>query len=92
VIGEIVNILDVSKNTYWNWKKQNRPIIALLEKYFSKDDLIEFLNTGKISRLEPSVLLEEQKSINQELIRRLERLEACIKKDDKIKNNQDTKE
>lgn len=52
MIDTIVKILDVSKNSYWNWKNQNRPIITLLEKYFSKDDLKEFLDTGKISKLE----------------------------------------
>lgn len=34
------------------WKKEQRPIIALLEKYFSKEDLEEFLKTGKIQKLE----------------------------------------
>ncbi len=54
MINTIVKILDVSKNTYWNWKNQNRPIISLLDKYFSKEDLQEFLQTGKIERLECS--------------------------------------
>lgn len=41
-----------SENTYYDWKKQNRPIIVFLEKYFSEEDLKEFLATGKISKLE----------------------------------------
>lgn len=41
-----------SQNTYYQWKKQNRPIIKFLEKYFSKEELEEFLNTGKINKLE----------------------------------------
>lgn len=52
MINAIVNILGVSKNSYWNYKKQERPIIAFLEKYFSKDDLEEFLNYGRVSKLE----------------------------------------
>ena len=37
-----MNLFDVSINTYYNWKKENRPIINLLDKYFSKEDLEEF--------------------------------------------------
>ncbi|MDN5125548.1 hypothetical protein PJV95_04725 [Aliarcobacter butzleri] len=47
-----MNLFDVSINTYYNWKKENRPIINLLDKYFSKEDLEEFLKTGEISKLE----------------------------------------
>jgi len=46
-----------STQTYFNWKKDSmskRPIITLLEKYFSKEELEEFLETGKISKLEQS--------------------------------------
>lgn len=35
-----------------NWKKENRPIINLLNKYFTKEELEEFLKDGKITRLE----------------------------------------
>lgn len=28
-----MNLFDISINTYYNWKKENRPIIKLLEKY-----------------------------------------------------------
>lgn len=44
-----------STQTYFNWKKDSktkRPIISLLEKYFSKDDLQEFLDTGKVAKYE----------------------------------------
>lgn len=41
-----------SQNTYYQWKKQNRPIIKFFEKYFSKEELEEFLSTGKINKLE----------------------------------------
>lgn len=40
-----------SAPTYFRWKKQNRPIIKLIEK-FSEEELIEYLNTGNIERLD----------------------------------------
>lgn len=55
-------ILDCSVSGFYKWKKQNRPIIVLLEKYFSNDDLIEFLATGKISTFE---ILEDFKMLLQ---------------------------
>ena len=69
----IVKILGVSKNSYWNYKNQNRPIIALLEKYFTKEDLQEFLETGNISKCDIQI------PIHKEIINRLERLEQKIK-------------
>lgn len=47
-----MNLFNVSINTYYNWKKEDRPIINLLDKYFSKEDLEEFLKTGEITKLE----------------------------------------
>ncbi len=41
-----------SANTYYNWKKEKRPIISLLEKYFTQTDLEEFLEYGTIEKLE----------------------------------------
>jgi hypothetical protein len=48
----ITKILDIADRTYYNWKRERRPIIGLLEKYFTNDDLEEYLKTGAISRLE----------------------------------------
>lgn len=68
MIETIVKILGVSKNSYWNYKNQERPIIFLLEKYFKKEELEEFLETGKISRLENNMVytndLDLIKSLN----------------------------
>ncbi len=44
-------ILGCTLASYYNWDKQGRPIISLLEKYFSKEDLEEFLERGDIKRL-----------------------------------------
>lgn len=41
-----------SAPTYFRWKKEKRPIIDLIEKFFSKEELEEFLKTGEISKLE----------------------------------------
>ncbi|MDY0314101.1 MAG: hypothetical protein RBR32_03405 [Bacteroidales bacterium] len=52
-------LLQNTVRTISNWKNENRPIITLLEKYFTKKDLEEFLDTGKISKFE---LLNENNS------------------------------
>lgn len=42
-----------SSTTYYTWKKEDkRFIIKLLEKYFTKEELKEFLETSEIKRLE----------------------------------------
>jgi hypothetical protein len=79
MIATIVKILDISKNSYWNYKKQERPIISLLEKYFTKEELEEFLSTGKIENFELiKGISSKQNQLNQELINRMERLEKRV--------------
>lgn len=51
-----------STQTYFNWKKEQRPILALLTKYISKNELEEFLETGRISKFE---IIEEFKWLLQ---------------------------
>jgi len=46
------DLLGNTPQTYFNWKKQNRPIVTLLNKYFSKEELEEFLRDGKIEKFE----------------------------------------
>lgn len=53
-----MELFNISINTYYLWKKQGRPIINLLEKYFTKEDLEEFLKSGKIERLDFSSELD----------------------------------
>lgn len=45
-------VFSSSEGAYYKWKKENRPIIALLDKYFAKEDLEEFLVSGKIAKLD----------------------------------------
>lgn len=46
------SLFGFSAPTFYSWKKENRPIILLIQKYFETAELIEFLNTKKIDRLE----------------------------------------
>jgi len=47
----IKKLLQISDVSYYRWKKE-RPIFDLLEKYFTKEELEEFLKSGKIEKLE----------------------------------------
>lgn len=48
----MMKIICCSVATYYLWKRNKRPVIELLEKYFSNEELIEFLETGKINKME----------------------------------------
>ena len=48
----IKKILDIKERTLYNWRKEGKPIVLLLEKYFTQSDLDEFLASGVIRRLE----------------------------------------
>ena len=49
---QIVRMLGNTEKSYYRWKEEGRPIISFLEKYFTKEDLEEFLKTGIVSKLE----------------------------------------
>lgn len=51
--------------TYYNWKREERLLINFIEKY--QDDIEEFLETGKCSKLENSN--SEQSILNDENIK-----------------------
>lgn len=59
----VSTILGCSISGYYKWKKQNRLIINLLEKYFTKEDLEEFIKIGKIMRIEDN---KDQELLNNE--------------------------
>ncbi len=59
---EIKKILNIADKTYYNWRK-TKPIVALIEKYFSKNDLAEFLENKTISKLEKLNQLQESHKI-----------------------------
>jgi|GEM_PF-5514233 len=51
----ICKLLDISDKTFYNWKKEGRLIIKLLEKYFSENEIENFIENGVITRLEPQI-------------------------------------
>lgn len=59
-------LFEFSIPSYYNWKKENRPIIKLLEKYFSNEDLEEFLEKDKIHKFDlfDKYMEEKKKKIN----------------------------
>ena len=63
----IKKVLSISDKSYYNYKEQRRPVILLLEKYFTKEDLNEFLETGKITKLEnlPNFNKEVNRIVNK---------------------------
>lgn len=48
----MANLFSASEGAYYKWKRENRPIIQLVDKYLSKENIEEFLDTGKIQKLE----------------------------------------
>lgn len=48
----ICDILDIADRTYYKFKTEERPIIYLLEHYFSVNDLQEFLTSRKLTKLD----------------------------------------
>ena len=59
----IEKFYDTTEATYYRHKKQNRPVIKFIEKYFTDDDLEEFLTTGKVSRLESQKIDDDFKDL-----------------------------
>ena len=47
----VCQILGISQGSYYRWK-QERLVINLLEKYCTKEDLEEYLDTGRIEKFE----------------------------------------
>ncbi|QDF29915.1 hypothetical protein [Halarcobacter anaerophilus] len=48
----MAKLFSTSEGTYYKWKKEDRPIIKLLDKYLAKEDLEEFFETGEILKFE----------------------------------------
>ena len=42
----ILQLMCYSRNTYYVWKREKRPIIELIDKYFTNYEIEEFLKTG----------------------------------------------
>lgn len=51
-IENISKLFDFANSTVYKWKKEKRLILDLFDKYFTDEDIEEFLNTGRIERFE----------------------------------------
>lgn len=49
---KIEDLFIFTRQTWSKWKKENRPIVNLIEKYFDDKDIQEFLETGEIKKFE----------------------------------------
>jgi len=47
-----MKLFNFSRPTYYKWKREHTPALSLLEKYFTQEELEEFLETGEIGFLE----------------------------------------
>lgn len=78
----VIKILDISKPSYYVWKREGRPIFELLEKYFCNSELEEFLKTGGIEKMEivAGLSLEDLKMIreNKEVIVKLQEVKQLL--------------
>lgn len=64
----ISKVLEMTPQGAAKWKKEERKIIDLLEKYFTSEDLEEFLQTGGISRYDTNETRTQEQT--QILLRR----------------------
>lgn len=55
----MAKLFSTSEGTYYKWKKENRPIIKLLEKYLERSEIEEFLETGKIIKFERKEIYDD---------------------------------
>ena len=71
----IEKLFGFTEATYYNWKKENRPIISLI-KYFNDEELEEFLNTGEINSL--GFYKSKEKSARSKLMQEIESLKKRV--------------
>lgn len=64
-------VFGFSSPTYFRWKKENRVIIKLLEKYFTDEELKEFLESGRISSKEEDLKQDIKSYIDEQIDKRL---------------------
>ena len=68
MIEAICKILGIARRTYFHWQKSDDKAygIKLFNKYFTQEELEEFIETGKISKQDRlNELLEIEKKYNQ---------------------------
>jgi len=52
MVSVLSKLFGNSSRSISNWKKEGRPVIKLVEQYFTKEDLEEFMSTGKIANFD----------------------------------------
>jgi len=52
MLKTIAKLFDIHQNTVTNWKKEEKKGLTLILKYFTKDDLQEFLEYGTIEKFD----------------------------------------
>lgn len=45
-------LFQFSRPTFFKWKREKVPVMELLKKYFTKEDLHEFLEKGFVTKYE----------------------------------------
>ena len=89
----ITELMCFSRNTFFVWKRENRPVMNLLKKYFSKEELQEFLETGKIQKQElvKDLTVDELNSLNnlkeQLILDEIKRTEEKLEELKALRNN-----
>ncbi|UXC30733.1 hypothetical protein N3114_12620 (plasmid) [Aliarcobacter butzleri] len=82
-INLVCNLFGIARRTYFHWKKDinKNKSINLIEKYFTKEELEEFITNGKIEKQEliKDLSIDEiQKLIkdehNQKILEQIENL------------------
>jgi hypothetical protein len=78
----MAGLFSTAEGTFYKWKREQRPIISLLEKYFTKEELEEFLRTGGIEKMEivAGLSLEDLKLIreNKEVIIKFQEIKQLL--------------
>lgn len=76
----MATLFDFNATTYYSWKKQERPIIRLIERYFTKEDIEEFLEFGTVEKLEFANLQDYGNRV-AEFVKLLDKLQDFLYQD-----------
>ena len=86
MLKAIAKILDVTLKSVYNYKKEKRPIISLLEKYFTEADLEEFLKTGVVSKYELAYITTDDRAFLNGIKSDLEEIKTFLIGDKETKD------
>ncbi|PZQ08180.1 MAG: hypothetical protein DI567_02020 [Aliarcobacter butzleri] len=76
MIETLTNLFKLSRSGIFKWKKENRPIINLINEYFSEEDIKEYLETGQITKFKTNNLYH--KSIERKFNTLLEEIRETL--------------